>query len=173
VRRADAALLVGAALPGLALGALAVSHLSKPPLQLAVGVAILAALAFRLDRPGRLGAPGFGAAAGFVAGALTTTVGINGPPLVIWLRARRATITELRDTLAVVFLGLNLIAIPTVAARGGRIPAALVPALAAGLLAGHLLGLQAHRRLAPRTLDRALRVILAAAAVGSIVAALT
>jgi uncharacterized protein len=171
VRGRDAALLVGAALPGLALGAIAISHIAKPPLQFAVGVAILLAVALRLDAPGRLDARGFGLGAGLLSGALTTTVGINGPPLVIWLRARGATVTELRDTLAAVLLVLNSIAIVTLAARGGRIPAAPVPALAAGLVAGHLLGLEAHRRLSARTLERALAVVLSVAGVASIAAA--
>jgi uncharacterized protein len=171
VRGRDAALLIAAALPGIALGAIAVSHIRKPPLQLAVGVAIVLAVALRLDRPGRLGGRGGGVAVGLLSGALTTTVGINGPPLVLWLRAGGVTVTQLRDTLAVVFLTFNSIAIVALTARGGRIPAAAVPALAAGLVAGHLLGLEAHRRLSSRTLERAIVVVLTAAGVASIAAA--
>jgi uncharacterized membrane protein YfcA len=167
----DCALLIVPALPALAAGALLVSHVSKPPMQLAVGVAILGAVSFRLHEPGRmasLSGRGAGVATGALAGGLTTTVGINGPPMVIWLRARQATLTELRDTLAIVFFALNLAAIPSLATRGGSIPAVLLPALAAALLAGHLLGLLAHARLEPRTLDRALVLILVAAAAASI-----
>jgi uncharacterized membrane protein YfcA len=105
--------------------------------------------------------------------ALTTTVGINGPPLVTCLSAREATLTQLRDTLAVIFLALNLVAIPILAARGGTIPALLLPALAAGLVVGHILGLQAHTRLPTHTLDRALVTILAAAGGASIIAGST
>jgi hypothetical protein len=175
VRRADAALLLVPALPALVAGALLVTHVSKPPMQLAVGLAILGAVGFRLHEPGRLAAlsgPRAGAAIGALAGALTTTVGINGPPMVIWLRARRATLIELRDTLAVVFFALNLAAIPSLATRGGSIPAVLLPALAAALLAGHLLGLFAHARLAQRTLDRTLVAILTLAAAASVAAGL-
>jgi hypothetical protein len=56
IRTGDAALLIGAALPGLILGALIVSRVSKPPMQLAVGIAILAAVLFRVHEPGRLAA---------------------------------------------------------------------------------------------------------------------
>jgi uncharacterized membrane protein YfcA len=173
VRGGDGALLVAAAIPTLLIGALVVSHVSKPPMQLAVGLAILTAVAFRLHEPGRLAAFSSreaGLPTGMLAGALTTTVGINGPPMVIWLRARRATVTELRDTLAVVFLALNLAAIPSVARHGGAIPAAVLPALAAALLLGHVLGLRAHARLPARTLDRGLVAILAVAGAASIVA---
>jgi hypothetical protein len=46
-----------------------------------------------------------------------------------------------------------------------------VPVLAAGLVVGHVLGLEAHNRLSTQALDRALVVILAAAAVASIIGA--
>ena len=176
IRAADTALLIAAALPGLAVGALAVSHAPKPPMQLAVGLAILLAVLFRLHQPGRLATlttHRAGVPTGLLAGALTTTVGINGPPLVIWLRARQATLTELRDTLAVIFLALNLAAIPSLATRGGKIPIALLPALAAGVIAGHTLGLGAHNRLPARVLDQGVVAILATAAGASILAGAT
>jgi uncharacterized membrane protein YfcA len=176
VRAGDAALLVVAALPALLVGALVVSHAPKSPMQLSVGLAILAAVVFRLHEPGRVSAlvgRQAGMPIGLAAGFLTTTVGINGPPLVTWLRARDATFTQLRDTLAVIFLTLNLAAIPTIAARGGKIPVTLIPALAVGLVAGHALGLLAHSRLSERTLQRLLVASLTAAAGASIVAAAT
>ena len=176
IRAADTALLIAAALPGLAVGALAVSHAPKPPMRLAVGLAILLAVLFRLHQPGRLATlttHRAGVPTGLLAGALTTTVGINGPPLVIWLRARQATLTELRDTLAVIFLALNLAAIPSLATRGGKIPIALLPALAAGVIAGHTLGLGAHNRLPARVLDQGVVAILATAAGASILAGAT
>lgn len=176
IRIGDAALLIGAALPGLILGALIISRTPKAPMQLAVGLAILLAVAFRLHEPGRLAALSSRAAAlptGLIAGTLTTTVGINGPPLVIWLRARHATLAQLRDTLALIFLTLNVAAIPSVAAHGGTIPRTLLPALAGGLIIGHALGLQAHQRLPTRTPDRALVAILITAAGASIIASAT
>jgi uncharacterized membrane protein YfcA len=175
IRTSDAALLIAAALPGLVLGALIVSHAPKAPMQLAVGLAILLTVGFRLHEPGRL-APlarrSAGLPIGLIAGTLTTTVGINGPPLVIWLRARQATLTQLRDTLAIVFLTLNIAAIPSLTTHGGTIPTPLLPPLAAGLVIGHLIGLRAHQRLPARTLDRGLLAILTAAALISIAAAL-
>jgi len=172
----DTGLLVAAAIPGLLLGALIVAHVSKPPMQLAVGVAITAALLLRLHQPGRLAVlqpRSTGAPVGLLAGILTTTVGINGPPLVIWLRARGATLTQLRDTLALIFLTLNLIAIPSLTTRGGSIPAAAILPTAAALLVGHVIGLTAHNRVSASRLDRALEVVLAAAAAASIIGAVT
>lgn len=176
LRPCDAALLIATALPGLLVGALVISDAPKAPVQLGVGLAILLAVLFRLHEPGRLTAIGgrpAGAAIGLIAGTLTTTVGINGPPLVIWLRSRLATLAQLRDTLAVVFLALNTAAIPSVAAHGGSIPVALLPAIATGLIIGHFIGLQAHQRLPIRTLERALTAILSVAAAATILASAT
>lgn len=176
LRTRDATLLIAAALPGLILGALVVSRVSKPPMQLAVGLAILGAVLFRLHEPGRvafLSCRVSGLPTGLLAGTLTTTVGINGPPLVIWFRARETTLTQLRDTLAIIFLALNLAAIPSLATRGGTIPATLLPPLAVALILGHLLGLRAHQRLPTQTLDRALVAVLTTAAVASIIGAAT
>src|SRR4051794_39841064 len=175
LRSRDAALLVVSALPGVVLGALVVARLPKSTLQIAVGVAILAAVALRAHRPGRArrldNAPA-GAAVGLLSGTMTTTVGVNGPPLVVWLRARGAGIVQLRDTLAVVFLALNLVAIVNLAARGGTTDAGTLAALAAGLVVGHASGLVASTRLSVTTLDRALVGLLLAAALSSIAAGL-
>ena len=88
-RRGDVAVLVAGAMPGLVIGALLVTSLPKPALQFAVGAAIALALALRLHAPAKAERRGLGTGApvGFLAGLLTTTVGINGPPMVLWLRA--------------------------------------------------------------------------------------
>ena len=171
VRAADTALVLGAALPGLLLGALLVARVPKAPMQLAVGLAILLAAGFRFRRPDRstpLATARAGVPTGLVAGVLTTTIGICGPPLVIWLRARQMALSQLRDTLAVVFLALNLAAVPSVVAGGGSIGPALLLLLAAGLVAGHVVGLQAHRRVSTRALERALGGLLVTAGAASV-----
>lgn len=176
IRLADAGLVIAAAIPGLLLGALIIAHVSKAPMQLAVGIAILAAVLFRAHQPGRLEIlqpRAVGVPVGLLAGILTTTVGINGPPLVIWLRARGTTLTQLRDTLAIIFMALNLIAIPSLTARGGSISAAVILPTAGGLLAGHVLGLTAHNRVSANRLDNALEAVLTIAAAASIIAAAT
>jgi hypothetical protein len=105
---------------------------------------------------------------GLIARALTTTVGVNGPPLVIWLRAQRATLIQLRDTLAIIFLTVNLAAIPSIATHGGTIPTALLPSVAADLIIGHV-----HQHLPTRTLDRTLITILTTTATASVLAGAT
>lgn len=176
LRRRDALVLILAALPGLVLGALIVASLPKTTMQIAVGVTLLAALALRAHEPERarrLDNTPAGAAIGLLSGTMTTTVAVNGPPLVIWLRARGTTMIELRDTLAAIFLVLNCLAIPNVAARGGTTDAASLAALGCGLVAGHVSGLAASRRLSPATLERALLVLLVVAATSSIAAGIS
>jgi hypothetical protein len=176
IRLADAGLVIAAAVPGLFVGALIVAHVPKSPMQLSVGVAILAAVIFGLHQPGRVPAlqPRLvGVPVGLLAGILTTTVGINGPPLVIWLRARGITVTQVRDTLAIIFMTLNLIAIPNLTAQGGSVPAVAILPISGGLLAGHVLGLTAHNRVSANKLDHALQAVLTAAAAASIIGALT
>lgn len=173
VRRRDAVVIVVAALPGLVAGALVVGSLPKSTLQVVVGVLLLAALAVRVHEPGRarrLDTTAAGAGIGLLSGAMTTTVAVNGPPLVIWLRARGATITQLRDTLAVVFFALNAVAIVNLLAGDGTTQADELAALGAGLVLGHAGGLLAAARLRPAVLERALVVLLVAAATSSIVA---
>lgn len=173
MRRDDVAVLVAGALPGLLIGALLVTSLPKPALQFAVGAAIALAVALRLHAPvagaERQGLA-TGAPVGFLAGLLTTTVGINGPPMVVWLRARGADFARLRDTLAVVFLALNVLAIPGVASQGGSVSAGALGAIGGGLLVGHAAGLQAGARLGSGRLEGALVALLVAAACASMAA---
>lgn len=174
VRLANAGVLIAAAIPGVLLGTLVVTRVSKPPMQLAVGIAILVAVLFRLHQPGRRAAVpkrSTGGGVGLLAGILTTTVGINGPPLVVWLRACGLTVTQLRDTLAVIFMTLSLVGVPSLISRGGSMPGAAILPTAAGLVAGHLVGVIAHNRVSETRLDGGLEAVLITAAAASIIGA--
>ena len=90
--------------------------------------------------------------------------------MVVWLRARGADFPRLRDTLAVVFLALNVLAIPGVASQGGSVSAGALGAIGGGLLVGHAAGLQAGARLGSGRLEGALVALLVAAACASMAA---
>ena len=164
--------VLAAAFPGLAVGGALLALAPKPALQVAVGVGVVAAaaLAWRAPEPsatysgGRSGA----LAAGLASGALTTSVSLSGPPLVLWLRARGLRPGELRASLAAAFGVLNLMggALLVVA---GRAPDAFEPSVLGPLLAlvvaGHLLGARLFRRLDP---TRFSAVVLALVAVGGL-----
>ncbi len=87
--------------------------------------------------------------AGLASGALTTSVSLSGPPLVLWFRARGLTPAEMRASLAAAFLFLNLVGAALLFAAGEDFdafqPDVLVPLLAL-VVAGHLLGSWLFRR---------------------------
>jgi len=139
--------LILPALPGLALGAVVLAALSREPLQIGVGVAVIAAGLWQLrdrDAAGRVPAT----VAGFLSGLLTTSISINGPPLVLWLEAQALRPAEFRATLAAAFLALN-IAGWAVLGIAGDATADLgeLFVLLGIVLVGHALGVLAFRRL--------------------------
>jgi uncharacterized protein len=145
-----------AALPGLAVGLVALTQLSKEALQVAVGVAVILAAGWQL-RQRRAGArrerrrlrPAAGWAVGFTSGALTTSISVSGPPVVLWLEARGVRPEEFRASLAASFLVLNLSggALVLAAQGGGALDAGLVASLLGLVAVGYALGAFAFRRL--------------------------
>ena len=148
-----AAPVLVAALPGLIAGAVLLTRLSKDVLQVAVGVAVIAAAGWQLERRRRRIhprlAPGAGAAAGFVSGLLTTSISISGPPIALWLEARGARPEEFRATLAGSFLVLNLAggAVVVAGEGSGSVEVATVLPLLGLVVAGYALGALAFRRI--------------------------
>lgn len=145
-----------AALPGLAVGAVALALLSKEALQVAVGIAVILAAAWQLSRRSardpsashRALPPAAGWAAGFASGALTTSISISGPPIVIWLEAHGVRPEEFRASLAASFLVLNLAGgAVLLVAEGSTLDADVVLPLLGLVVAGYALGTMAFRRL--------------------------
>jgi uncharacterized protein len=168
--------VLAAALPGLGLGVVVLTQLSKQSLQVAVGVAVILAALWQLrhrrrrTRP-RL-APGAGWAVGLSSGVLTTSISISGPPVVLWLEARDVSPEEFRATLAASFLALNLaggVVLLGLEGSGAVDVAALLPLLAL-VLAGYALGALAFRRLDRERFFVAVLGLVAATGVASIVA---
>ena len=166
--------LLLAALPGLAAGAVLLSALSKEPLQVAVGVAVVAAALWqRHDAHAGRRVPAV--AAGFVSGTLTTSLSINGPPLVLWLEAHGLRPAELRATLAAAFVVLNVLG-GAVVVGSERGEAALelgeVSVLLVCVVAGYAVGAVAFRRLDERRFAAIVLVLLVCSGLASIAAGL-
>ena len=167
---------LAAALPGLVVGVVLLELLSKPVLQLGVGVIVMAAAlagfsaAQPIPREPSLASAG---TAGLASGVLATSVGVSGPPLVVWFQAHGLNQQEFRSSLAVSFLGLSLAGGVAVLSAGGGRHLLAVPELAvliAATLSGWRLGAQAFRRLDParfRTLVQALLLATGAASVAA------
>ena len=140
-----AAALIAWALPGVALGVLIVSRLPADAIRAAIGLLVLAALVQRhvpaLRPHGGSARPWALPAAGAASGALTTSTGLNGPPLVVYLTARDVPSRTARDTLALIFVVLGLLATLALGVSGElTLPTetlALLPAAALGALLGH------------------------------------
>lgn len=147
--------MLAAALPGLVAGAVLLALLSKQALQIGVGVAVIAAAGWQLRRrewrpaTGRRLPPAAGLAVGFASGALTTSISVSGPPMVLWLEARGVRPEEFRATLAASFLALNLAGAGVLlAAEGGAaFDLGVLPPLLGLVVAGYALGALAFRRL--------------------------
>ena len=164
------------ALPGLAVGAVALTQLSKEVLQVAVGVAVIAAAAWQLRRR-RRGAephPVPAAIAGFTSGALTTSINVSGPPVVLWLEARGARPEEFRASLAATFLALNLAGgVLLLAAEGSAsVDAGTVAPLLGLVVAGYALGALAFRRLNRERFYALVLALVAATGAASVAAGL-
>jgi uncharacterized membrane protein YfcA len=165
-----------AALPGLAAGAVALTQLSKEALQVAVGVGVIAAAAWQL-RQGRKRpalSPAAGWAAGFVSGALTTSISVSGPPIVLWLEARGVRPEEFRASLAASFLVLNLAggAVLIGAEGTGALDAGVVLPLLALVAVGYVVGAVLFRRLDRDRFFALVLVLVALTGLASVVAGL-
>jgi|SRR5215207_3811062 len=184
--------MLAAALPGLVVGVVALTQLSKQALQVIVGVAVVLAAAWQLRRRGRPDRPHLpagaesvrshaaeprapGLAAGFASGVLGTSISVSGPPIVLWLEARGVRPEAFRASLAVSFLFLNLVggAVLLIAKGSGALDAGVVAPLLALVVAGHALGALAFRRIDHERFFALVLLLVAGTGVASVVAGLT
>jgi len=142
-RRLALALLLPAFV-GVLVGTEILRTLDQVYIRLAVGVVVVFA-ALLLLRDVHL--PGAGsrlgiAVAGTASGALSTSTGLAGPPIVLLLSARKLPKHEFRGTSAMYFLGMSIIGIAVLAFRHvvqpDHIPLAaiLIPATLVGKVVG-------------------------------------
>lgn len=167
--------MIGAAMVGMPLGLVVLEVVSDTALRLTIGVTValaatLIAAGFELWQ----GSATTDLATGFISGMLNTSVGTNGPAVVIGLRAHRMEADRFRGTMALVFISSGAVAIALFAIRG-RITAldlwvvlaALVPQLLAALI-----GDRVARLLTGHRFDRMVIGLLYASALAAIVTAI-
>lgn len=121
VRRRQAAILVGSAIPGLWIGSRTLGAIDGHTLKLVVGLTVAAAacaLAWADRRPPRPRPVGLEAVAGFSGGLLGTTTSLIGvPPALLLARRRLATATFFAD-LSIYFVATAAIGLAVLAAEG-------------------------------------------------------
>jgi uncharacterized membrane protein YfcA len=142
-----ALVLLGASLPGMALGAVVLASAPEDVLRVAIAAVVAGTvIAYALARDGA-GGHSSALGAGLLAGVLSTTSGINGPPLVLHLRRAGVAAAEMRDTLAAFFLVSGVLTLAALAVAGAlRLPGDML-VLLAGAVAGQAIGRLAFRRL--------------------------
>jgi uncharacterized membrane protein YfcA len=179
----DAVTIMAWAVPGVAVGLLALRSLDSTTLQVGVTLGVFATLAVRAlsqrrrEEPVSEGAPPWwaGPATGIASGALTTSTNTAGPPVVLYMLARGATPVQTRDSLTTTFIGFSAIGMAALALSGtdGAIPpadalAALVPAT----VVGHLGGRRVFARIADHHYEPVLTAVLIATALAGLATAL-
>jgi uncharacterized membrane protein YfcA len=165
--------LLLSAVPGLALGVALLTALSREPLQVGVGAAVIAAALWQLRHRGAARhIPAV--VAGFTSGVLTTSISISGPPLVLWLEAQELRPAEFRATLAALFLGLNLVggAVLIGSEGSGAVDLGELAPLLALVLIGYALGALAFRRIDQRRFATVVLVLVICTGVASVLAGL-
>jgi len=166
-----ARLLVPAA-PGLGVGVLLLAALSKESLQVGVGVAVAAAAAWQLRHRATVRLPA--AAAGFLSGALTTSISVNGPPLALWLEAERVPPPSFRATLAAAFLALDVAGVALILGREGAdtVDLGSLGPLLACVLVGYAIGAVGFRRIDAERFSTVVMVVVICTGIASVVAGL-
>lgn len=144
-RRRELALLLACSAPGAGLGAWVLAAAPEAALRVLLGAGVLglALLSLAAGRPRRAPGPGWAVLAGLAAGSLGVAIGVNGPPVVAWAARQDWGRDALKATLLAYFLFAGAAIVAIQAAQGLCTPRVLglfglaLPALAAGLTAGH------------------------------------
>lgn len=141
--RAVLMLLPWAAL-GVFLGTEVLTRVNPEYIRLSVGVIVVLSAVLLLREVSLPGAEGFWGTilAGATSGALSTSTGIGGPPIVLLFAARKLPKVRFRVSNAAYFFFLSIVALATLLARGIAQPshfwiaAALIPASFIGKMLG-------------------------------------
>ncbi len=172
--RHDAVTLVVCSIPGLAIGAIAVSTLSVQVLTLVMAVGVFTGLVLRVRArrsPPREVRSWSAPVAGLLSGVLSTSTGISGPPLIFHLLARGLSPAVMRDTLAAIFLSLGAIGLIALAIAGSlQVPDGM-PLLLAVALVGQVTGRRLFARMSSGTYEPVVLGVLSLASTAALVSA--
>jgi uncharacterized membrane protein YfcA len=141
-----------ASLLGMPLGAFVLTRVSDRALTFAIGIVVLVLTAWLWRRLRLPEGPRTEISAGVVSGALSTSTGTNGPPLVIAFQATGMDRDAFRATLAGCFLVQGAVAFCVFWANGlvtsdvGRAFLVGMPAVVVGTIAGERLSAGMHGR---------------------------
>jgi uncharacterized membrane protein YfcA len=151
--------LLPGALVGLAIGVRILTWADPVILKLVAGVLVAgySLLLLRGFQPRGAGGLPAAVAAGLASGALATSTGISGPPVIMLLTARRVAVHAFRVTTSAYFVFIDIVGLGALLAAGAVGRADLVAALA--LTPAALVGTLAGNRLVRRLDARQFRVL--------------
>lgn len=175
--RAVLLLLPWAAL-GVFLGTEVLTRVNPEYIRLSVGIIVVLSAVLLLWEVSLPGAEGFWGTslAGITSGALSTSTGIGGPPIVLLFAARNLPKVQFRVSNAAYFFFLSIVALTTLLARGIAQPAHFW--IAAALIPASFLGKTIGTALVKRLSNNAFRkitlgVVMLTGALGVMTATLT
>jgi uncharacterized membrane protein YfcA len=168
--------LLAAAVPGAVCGLLLLRDLSKPVLQVGVGVLVVVAAGIRLRSHRATVATTGGTrariAVGFTTGAMSTSAGITGPPVALWFERRGMSPREMRDSLSALFLALGIVAviifIPVL--HTARLTAPEILVGLACVVGGHAIGSRAFARIEAERFQPLLLAVIICTGLASVIA---
>lgn len=149
-------------------------------IKIAAGVVVVtfALVMLKVDMRGRVKHPAVGPVAGLISGAMSTTVGMAGPPVIIAYTLRDTPKHAFRISIAIYFVLLDVLGLPAMFARGLTtkndlvLAALLVPAA----LGGRVIGISLSERVSQQRFYQGTLVLLivtGSIAVAGAVAAIT
>jgi len=161
-----------ASLLGMPLGLVVLETVGDAPLRLALGIvtgvlAVLMVTGVQLRRA----TPTSDVVFGFASGVLNTSVGTNGPPIVINLRAHQMPIKRFRGTISTLFVVAQVVGVILFGARGRIhvdlvvLALAVVPVQTMFILGGQRIS----KRLAQRRFDNIVLGLLLTSAAAAII----
>lgn len=157
--------------PGMLIGAVILAEAPEDVLRIIVALIVIGSVIAVTRTPPLSSSPAVhdhgwgeelrtGTGIGFLAGALVTTSGVNGPALLVHLRRAGVTAGQMRDTLAAIFFATGVLTVASIAAVGALdLPGELL-LIVAGAVVGQMLGRLAFAALA-RHREAATRFVLA------------
>lgn len=163
--------MLAGAMAGMPVGLAVLLLAPADAIRLLVG-AVTTLMALALLRGMRFGARSLRSelAVGAISGALNTSTGTNGPPIVLYLQGRAHTPAEFRGALGVFFAACNVVTLGSfLAARVVSLEAtalflAALPAIAVGSYGGHWL----THRVQPEAFRRIVFALLFASALAAV-----
>jgi uncharacterized protein len=175
VQRPIAVRFIVAGLLGMPLGLVALVQLDERSLTILIAVGVLSCAGLLWSGVGIPAGPRTQWGAGVLSGALLTSTGMNGPPLVLTMQPLSLAPRPFRATLQVVFFGQDVAAVAAFAVLGYVSPvvATAVAAGAVGVPAGWWLGDRLFGLLPPAGFRALVLATVTSTAVVSIVTALT